>query len=170
MSENNKRAVIYTRVSTKEQGDSGLSLSKQEDQCRMWCEGKGYTIVDVQSDVLTGSNLERPGLQNLLFKAQNHEFDILVSTKLDRISRRLLDFLTLLETFEKESLSIAAVLDPYDDSTPTGRLIRGILLLFAEFERDNGRERTQLAMDKKAEKGEVRGGVPQLGYDKKDKH
>jgi site-specific DNA recombinase len=164
------RAVIYCRVSTRNQGESGLSLDHQLNRCRSYCKAQDWQIIEEYSDVASGKDLDRPEMQRLLLSANKNEFDVVVSLKLDRLSRVPLDFYTLFEDLGEIDVGLAVVEDNIDTTTAVGRMLVGILLQFAAFEREIGMERTQAAMDQIASEGRPGGGVPPLGYDRVDKH
>ena len=165
-----KKAVIYCRVSTRNQGESGLSLDHQLNRCRSYCEAQDWQIVKEYSDVASAKDLERPEMQRLLLSANKNEFDVVVSLKLDRLSRVPRDFYNLFEDLGEIDVGLAVVEDNIDTTTAVGRMLVGILLQFAAFEREIGIERTQAAMDQIASEGRPGGGVPPLGYDRVDKH
>ena len=165
-----KRAVIYCRVSTRNQGESGLSLDLQMNRCRSYCEAQGWQIVKEYSDVASAKDLLRPEMQKLLLSANKKEFDVVVSLKLDRLSRVPRDFYNLFEDLGEIDVGLAVVEDNIDTTNAVGRMLVGMLLQFAAFEREIGIERTQAAMDQIASEGRPGGGVPPLGYDRVDKH
>jgi site-specific DNA recombinase len=165
-----KRAVIYCRVSTRNQGESGLSLDLQMNRCRSYCEAQGWQIVKEYSDVASAKDLLRPEMQKLLLSANKNEFDVVVSLKLDRISRVPRDFYGLFDDLGEIGVGLAVVEDNIDTTTAVGRMLVGILLQFAAFEREIGIERSQAAGDQRASEGRPGGGVPPLGYDRVEKH
>jgi len=84
-----KRAAIYSRVSTKKQGDHGTSLGTQEAESREYAKRQGYQIIEslvVQEDH-TGTTLDRPGLARLIAAAESGQFDVLIAYSTDRMFR-----------------------------------------------------------------------------------
>lgn len=81
-------AVIYLRVSTREQGDSKLGLEAQEEQCRRACEQLGLTVIDVFTEVCTGTKapLNRPKFKQARDRAKDVRGKLVIA-KLDRLSR-----------------------------------------------------------------------------------
>ncbi|MBL1208155.1 MAG: recombinase family protein, partial [Calditrichaeota bacterium] len=168
--EKSKQTVaIYCRVSTQEQGDSGLSLSHQEKRCNNFCIAKDWDIYKSYIEVASAGKLNRPELNSLLNDASDSKFDIVVALRLDRVSRVPRDFYNLAESLDKYNISISTVDNDVDTTTVQGRMLLGVLLQFAAFEREINSERTRAAIHQKALKGEHRGGMPVLGYDLKDK-
>ena len=125
----------YARVSTKLQEREGNSLEAQEQQLK----AAGARIVFSES--FTGATLDRPQLNEL--RKALEAGDTLMITKLDRLARSASQGITFIEDLLSHGISVHVLNMGLMDSTPTGRLIRSILLAFAEFERDMIVERTQ---------------------------
>jgi len=163
-------AAIYCRVSTYEQGKGDFSsLDSQEKMLRQYCETKSYAIYEVYRDTESGTTLERKFLQNLLVDATARKFNVLVVTKLDRISRNVKDFLDLDETLNKLGIDIIVTTQNIDTTTPQGAMMRTIMVAFAQFERDMIAERTREKLYNQAKSGYWGGGHVLLGYDAIDK-
>lgn len=144
------RLIGYTRVSTKQQ-DSTLQVSALE-QC-------GVERRDIFSDVITGSRpaVERPQMRNLLAYAQPG--DIVVVWRLDRLGRSLPDLLKTVDVLTRRDVGLRSVVDGIDSSTPTGRLMIGLLGTLADYERELIAERVQAGVDA-ARAGGTRFGRP----------
>ncbi len=124
----------YARVSTKGQAKEGNSLEAQAAALKAAGAEKVY------SDVMTGARADRPGLTALL--AAVEPGDTLMVTKLDRIARSGQAGAALFEDLLSRGVAVHILnLGKMDDS-PTGKLIRNVMLCFAEFERDLIAERT----------------------------
>ena len=163
-------AAIYCRVSTYEQGKGDFSsLDSQEQMLRQYCEAKGYVVYDVYRDTESGTTLEREFLQHLLVDATARKFNVLVVTKFDRISRNVKDFLDLDETLNKLGIDIIVTTQNLDTTNPQGKMMRTILVAFAQFERDMIAERTREKLYNQAKSGYWGGGHVPLGYDVVDK-
>ena len=89
--------------------------------------------------------------------------------KIDRLTRSPKDFYQLIELFEKYKVSFISITERFDTSTPTGRLLRNIMLTFAQFERELASERTKDKLLERAKKGMWNGGNVPFGYKKKNK-
>lgn len=125
----------YARVSTKYQEKDGNSLDAQEQLLR----DAGARIVYRESH--TGATLERP-----IFKELHQALeagDTLMITKLDRLARSASQGIALIDDLLSHGIKVHVLNMGLMDNTPTGKLIRNILLAFAEFERDMIIERTQ---------------------------
>jgi site-specific DNA recombinase len=164
-----KTAAIYCRVSTRSQGETGLSLDHQETKCREYCSSHSWEIVNVYTEVASAKDLERPQVQQLLNDAKSNKFDVVVGLKLDRLSRVPKDFYNLFEDLSDMDVDLVVVEDQIDTTNAVGRMLMGILLQFAAFERELGIERTRAAMRELALQGKPGGGYPPIGYDRVNK-
>ena len=125
----------YARVSTKGQAKDGNSLEAQEIALR----SAGAT--EVYADAFTGTKTHRPELDKLINVMQSG--DTMVVTKLDRIARSATQGIELIQLLLDRGIVVHVLNMGLMDNTPTGKLIRNIMLAFAEFERDMIVERTQ---------------------------
>lgn len=148
----------YCRVSTQGQAKDGNSLEAQE---KLLQENGAE---EIYSDAFTGTKSHRPELDKLLDKLQPG--DKLVITKLDRIARSASQGIELIQTLLDNSITVHVLNMGLMNNTPTGRLIRNIMLAFAEFERDMIIERTQEGKAIAKKQPGFREGRPRL-YSKK---
>ena len=155
------RAVIYTRVSSESQEDN-TSLDDQEARAKAYIISQGWKYSGSYSDVASGKNLDRPGLNNLISNLK--KIDYVIVLKLDRLSRKLLDILNLVyESFDTHKVAVVSVTEPFNTSTPQGRLLLNMLGSFAEYERELIKERVMAGKKAKALAGGYIGGSPKLG-------
>ena len=117
----------------------------------------------------SGDKFKRPKLQEMLFDVKNGEIDVVVTIKMDRISRSVRDFHEILTILEDNDVSLVSVTQGFDTSTPAGKLLRNILIDFAQFERDMISERTKEKRLARAKKGLWNGGIPPFGYKTENK-
>ena len=165
-----KRAVIYCRVSTAMQGAADYSsLEAQEDQLKAFCKGKDWVVIDIFKDMKSGGTLERDELNNLLSEAEKGKYDVIVVTKIDRLSRSLMDFKNITKRFNDLGLDFVSATQSIDTTTSGGRFMQDIFVAFAEFERNIIAERTRESMYQRAKQGHWNGGYVILGYDVKNK-
>src|SRR5262249_51761416 len=113
----------------------------------------------------TGGNLDRPALQRLLADLVAGQVDCVLVYKVDRLSRSLLDFAKIMETFEGHQVAFVSVTQMFNTATSMGRLVLNVLLSFAQFEREIIAERTRDKIAAARRKGKWVGGLPLLGYD-----
>ena len=135
----------YARVSTKGQARDGNSLEAQTAALRE------AGAEEIYYDSFTGKKIDRPEfdkLRNRLLPG-----DKLMVTKLDRFARSAADGIRLIESLIDKGVTVHVLNIGIMDNTPTGKLIRNIMLSFAEFERDMIVERTQEGKAIAREKG-----------------
>ncbi|HKX91183.1 MAG TPA: recombinase family protein [Sphingomicrobium sp.] len=113
----------------------------------------------------SGASLDRPALRELIFDIENGLVEILVVYKLDRISRTLLNFVRLMDFFERYGVIFVAITQNFDTSDSMGRLIRNVLLTFAQFEREIASDRMRDKRMVMKQNGLWVGGDAPLGYD-----
>ena len=163
---------IYPRVSGHEQEDN-YSIPEQIDRMKKYCEAKGWIVYKIYTDSgYTGSNMDRPGLQDMIRDVKAGKLDMVLVYKLDRLSRSQKDTLYLIEdVFDKHDVGFASMTENFDTSTPFGKAILGVLAVFAQLEREKIKERTMMGKDSRAQEGKWHGGstVP-IGYDYVDDH
>ena len=165
------RCAIYTRKSTEEGLDQDFnSLDAQREAGEAYIHSQahaGWTALPARYDDggFSGSNLDRPALQRLLADIEAGHIDCVLTHRVDRLSRSLLDFARLMETFEKYHVAFVSVTQHFNSGTSMGRLVLNVLLSFAQFERELIAERTRDKMAAARRKGKWSGGLPILGYD-----
>lgn len=152
----------YCRVSTQMQAKDGNSLEAQEQLL------KENGAEEIYSDAFTGTKAHRPELDKLLAVLQPG--DKLVVTKLDRIDRSASQGIELIQTLLDKGITVHVLNMGLMDNTPTGKLIRNIMLAFAEFERDMIIERTQEGKAIAKRQPDFREGRPRLYSRKQIQH
>jgi len=161
-------AAIYTRVSTWEQAERGLSLDAQAARCRAYCDKRGWDVVDVLVEQGVSGAVplgERPAGGSLLDQVASGEVpDRVVVARLDRLCRDTRDFLQLVDAFGEAGAGIVALDLGVDVATPEGRLFHTLVVSFAEYERGILMRRTQSGMDRAKALGK-HCGAPPYGYD-----
>jgi len=155
-------AALYLRVSTDEQATTGLSLAVQEERCRARAVEDGCAEVTVFRDEgFSGKSLRRPALEALLAKLS--EYEAVYVWRLDRLSRKLLDQITLATDFVGQGIRLVSVTEDIDYSTPEGRLHLHLLGSIAEYEVEQLRVRVDAAHRHRLEQGGFLG-KPPFGY------
>ena len=152
----------YCRVSTQTQAKDGNSLEAQEQLL------KENGAEEIYSDAFTGTKAHRPELDKLLAVLQAG--DKLVITKLDRIARSASQGIELIQSLLDKGITVHVLNMGLLDNTPTGKLIRNIMLAFAEFERDMIIERTQEGKAIARRQPDFREGRPRLYSRKQIQH
>lgn len=156
------RCAIYTRVSTDNQVEVEFnSCEAQEEKINSFIKSQeNMEIFKLYSDAgSTGANINRPALTDMLNDIKQNKINLVISYKIDRLTRSPKDFYQLIELFEKHGVDFISVTERFDTSTPSGRLLRNIMLTFAQFERELASERTRDKMLQRAQKGMWSGGL-----------
>jgi site-specific DNA recombinase len=159
------RAALYCRVSTDEQAEK-FGLSSQLHELRAFATEHGYTVphgAEYLDDGYSGVELERPALARLREAARAHTVDVVLVHDTDRLSRRLVHQLVLIEEFEKAGVRVEYKTTPRED-TPEGQLLLNVKGAVAEYERLKIRERTMRGKREKARRGLVPSGPTPFGY------
>jgi DNA invertase Pin-like site-specific DNA recombinase len=165
-----RRCAVYTRKST----DEGLekefnSLDAQRESCEAYIasqRSEGWVLVHDRYDDggVSGGTLERPALKRLLADIEAGLIDVIVCYKLDRLSRSLMDFAQLVQTFDANEVTFVAVTQSFNTTTSMGRLTLNILLSFAQYERELIGERVRDKVAASRARGMWMGGPVPLGY------
>jgi site-specific DNA recombinase len=169
------RCAIYTRKSTEEGLEQEFNTLDAQRECgEAYIKSQaaeGWTCLPDRYDDggFTGGNMDRPALKRLLADIEAGRIDAVVVYKVDRLSRSLLDFGRMMETFEKHQVSFVSVTQQINSATSMGRLMLNVLLSFAQFEREIIGERTRDKIAAARCKGKWSGGHQILGYDAEGK-
>ena len=149
------KVAIYVRVSTTNQAEEGYSIEEQKDKLEAYCKIKDWAVYKVYTDGgFSGSNTDRPALEQLIKDAKKKLFDTVLVYKLDRLSRSQKDTLYLIEdVFLENKIDFISLLENFDTSTPFGKAMVGILSVFAQLEREQIKERMQLGKLGRAKSG-----------------
>jgi site-specific DNA recombinase len=162
--------VLYSRVSTSDQSERGVSLDSQEAKLRAFAQLHEFYVVDSIVDAgESAKSLDRPGLQCALGLLRNNEADGLIVAKLDRLTRSISDLQYLIDNYfcEKANKELFSVADSIDTRSAGGRLVLNMLSSLSQWERESVSERTREALRHKIASGQ-RCGKLRFGYDLAD--
>ncbi len=142
---------------------SGAGLEAQRDSILRECQRRGWELVDVIEDQgYSAKDLKRPGVQIALDALRSGRADALVVSKLDRLSRSMLDFSGIMALASKQSWSLVALDCAVDTTTPAGEAMANVMATFAQFERRLISQRTKEALAVKKAQGVRLGRPPAL--------
>ena len=158
-----RRCVLYVRLSvTKEES---VSITRQLQSCRRYAEARGWEVVGEFIDDGVSATANRPedrkGWAALLAVS---EFDAVIIWKVDRLARRVLDFLHADEALQARGAGLVAVEDPIDMTSPQGRAFAVMLAVFGEMEAEAIRARVRAARLQLLRDGPWAGGGIPYGY------
>ena len=161
-----KTAIGYVRVSTQEQATEGVSLDAQRDRIRAYCKLHAIRLIDIKADEgISGSTLNRQGLQAALEMIRRGRGNTLIVAKLDRLSRSLKDVCTLVEElFRDERYHLLSLCGMVNTHSAAGRMVLMNLANFSQYEREMTSERTRAAFQYMKAQG-VRLGPAPYGYE-----
>ena len=147
------QAVLYVRVSSKEQQEEGFSIPAQIKLLRAYGHSEGVRVVQEFQDVETAKRAGRPGfLEMVAFLKETADCRIVLVEKADRLYRNIKDWVTL----DEMDLEIHFVKDNYilsRDSRSSEKFLHGIKVLMAKNYIDNLSEEVRKGMREKAEQG-----------------
>lgn len=160
-----KSALVYCRVSTKNQAKEGYSLEAQEKICSKFAREKGYQIAEVYRDEgKSATKIMRPALQEMLTRCQQDKsVGAVFVQETDRLARNTKDHLTIRAILKKAGVELISVAQPMLEDNPEGNMIDTILASVNQFQSDLGSRKTKKGMQERFEQGWLPGWAP-LGY------
>ena len=144
--------IGYARVSTISQ-----TLEQQTEVLTAAGAGKVF------HDVMSGARDDRPGFAECLEYLRDG--DTLVVWRLDRLGRNMRSIVNTLHELTERGVTVRSLHDGVDTSTSTGRMVAGILMSIAEYERELVRERTALKLEHAKKSGRKFGRPAKLNAD-----
>jgi DNA invertase Pin-like site-specific DNA recombinase len=163
-----RRAALYVRVST---ADRGQTIENQLQPLQEAARRLGWTVVAIYRDEgISGckGRDRRPGLDALLKGVARREFDIVAAWSVCRLGRSLPDLISLLGELQARDIYLYLHQQALDTSTPSGRMLFGMLSVFSEFERAMIRDRVMAGLDRARSSGK-RLGRPPMSASKTDR-
>jgi DNA invertase Pin-like site-specific DNA recombinase len=147
---NTTKVALYARVSTSDKGqDPELQLRELREHCRL----RGWDVYAEYVDHVSGTKESRPQLNKLMEDAKRRRFKAVLVWKFDRFARSISHLLRALGEFKALGIDFISLTQAVDTSTPAGKMLFGIVGLFAEFEHDLISERVIAGMRNARSKG-----------------
>lgn len=161
------KIAIYSRKS-KFTG-KGESIGNQIQLCREYIashfpDARDEEIFVYEDEGFSAKNLDRPQFRAMMKSARKSPFDCIVVYRLDRISRNVGDFASLIEELNGMHTAFICIKEQFDTSTSMGRAMMNIAAVFAQLERETIAERIRDNLILLARTGRWLGGVTPLGY------
>ena len=147
-----KTIAIYSRVSSKSQDTAAQDLDLKAYAERQSQPVKWY------SDTATGTNMDRPGFQQMLAAVNRGEVEAVVIWRMDRLGRTAVGLVKLFDELRAAKVNLVSLRDSFDLSTPGGRLQANILASVAAYETEVRRERQQAGIAAAKAAGRTWGG------------
>ena len=165
MTETQKKATGYIRVSTTAQAQHGESPQTQQDEITRYCESHGLKLTETFTDLgVSGRKQDRPGLKALLDGARRKEFNIVIVSRMTRFGRSAKDLLNNLGVLDDNHIKFVSLKENLDTSTPAGRLLQTVLAGIAEFESEVIKSQMLENRHIRAKRGDIIIGKPPFGY------
>lgn len=153
-------AAIYARQSI-DKADS-ISIETQIELCKAMAE---YEDIRIYSDKgYSGSNTKRPQFQQMMSDIRAGIINKVYVYKLDRISRSLSDFMNMMDEFIRYNCEFSSRSESFDTTTPFGRAMLQICMVFAQLERENTIQRVKDAYSARSKEGFYMGGRIPYGF------
>lgn len=160
-----KRAVIYCRVSTKEQVDEGGSLATQEKICKDYAIKNGYTVAEIfieeGESAKTAKRTQLRKMQDFCTSKKNRISAVIVY-KVDRLARNIDDYRQIRLGLTSHGIDIKSTSEYFED-TPAGRFMENIIANVAQFDNDVRTERSVNGMKDAIREGRFTWYAP-IGY------
>lgn len=146
-----KTVAAYVRVST-----FGQNQESQVKELETYCAAHGMKPVFF-IDKATGTNLQRPAFEKLEAAIFDGQFDTVVIYKIDRLSRSLLDGITVLSSWLNKGIRLVSTSQRFDFNGAVGKMMASLLLSVAEMENETRRERQAIGIENAKAKGVYKG-------------
>lgn len=157
--------ALYARKSIER--ENSISCETQLEYCKAMIkpDERKEKILTFIDNGCSGGNTDRDGFQSMMRKIEQGKIKKVFVYRLDRISRSLADFVSILNTFKAYGVEFVSTQEAFDTGSPYGELIVKILAVFAEFERQSIIQRVTQAYDHRSKMGFYMGGRKPYGFD-----
>lgn len=154
--------AIYVRQSIDKK--DSLSIESQIDICKKEIDNNDFKVYNDKG--FSGKNTNRPEFKKMIQDIKNGLITKMVCYRLDRVSRNLLDFANIMEYFEKYDIKFVSCTEKFDTSTPIGKAMLSIIMVFAQLERETIQARVKGNYYARGAKGFYMGGRAPFGLKK----
>ena len=152
--------AIYTRQSV-DRIDS-ISVESQAEFCKR--EAMGENIKIYTDKGYSGKNTDRPAFQEMMADIRAGKIQRVIVYRLDRISRSVLDFASVVDVFQKHNVDFVSTMEKFDTGTPIGKAMLMIVMIFAQLERETIQQRVLDAYSSRSKRGFYMGGKIPYGF------
>lgn len=152
--------AIYARQSVDKK--DSISIEGQIDFCKKEISDENYKVYSDKG--FSGKDINRPAFERMMNDIENGKFEKVVVYRLDRISRSLLDFANVIDRFQNNNVEFISCTEKFDTSSPMGRAMLNIIMVFAQLERETIQQRIKDNYYLRAKKGYFLGGAVPYGF------
>lgn len=153
--------AIYARQSIDKK--DSISIETQIEMCKKEIHNnENFKVYEDKG--FSGKNISRPAFKKLMLHVEKGKISKLIVYRLDRISRSITDFSNIIDILEKNKVSFTSANEKFDTSTPTGRAMLYIIMIFAQLERETIAERIKDNYYSRGKTGVWLGGPAPFGY------
>lgn len=156
------KIAIYARKSVFR--EDSISIESQIEQCEYEARGEEYLIY--KDNGFSGKDTDRPDFQRMMTDIRAGLINKVIVYRLDRVSRSVLDFSEMMEVFQKYNVAFVSATEHFDTSSPMGRAMLNICIVFAQLERETIQQRVVDAYASRSKRGFYMGGKIPYGYKK----
>ena len=166
-----KNAIIYTRVSTKEQADTNTSLETQKKYCETYAKTNGYNIIAYFGGTHESAKSDdRAEFKRMLkFAKQSGTVGCIIVYSYDRFSRTGSSAAQITSELQIHGIQVKAVTQEVDTKTPAGKFQQNLFYMFSQFDNELRRDKTTTAMSELLRKGYWLW-TPAFGYENTNKY
>jgi DNA invertase Pin-like site-specific DNA recombinase len=138
------KVALYCRVSTRDQNPENQILELKD-----YAKRNNFEIYNIYTDKISGAKMSRPKLNELLVDARRHKFKAVIIWKVDRLGRSTIHMTQIVQELNNLGIELIITTLGVDTRTPSGKLVLGVLMQIAEFERELIRERINLGLERR---------------------
>lgn len=153
--------AIYTRQSVDKK--DSISIETQIEFCKREVFDNEYKVY--QDKGFSGGNIDRPDFKQLMNDIEKGLITKVIVYRLDRMSRSILNFSSMMQIFNEHNVEFVSCNEKLDTTTPGGRMVVNILVVFAQYERESTQQRIKDNYYERAKRGVFLGGNTPFGYD-----
>lgn len=155
-----RKDALYARQSIDKK--DSISIESQLEYCSYEAHGNPY--MSYSDKGFSGKDTQRPDFERMMDDVRSDRIKRVIVYKLDRISRSILDFATMIEVFQEHDVEFVSATEKFDTSTPIGRAMLNICIVFAQLERETICRRCFDAYHSRCRKGYHMSGVAPYGF------
>lgn len=156
--------AIYVRQSLDKK--DSISIETQVDFCKKEFDSSSETFKVYEDKGFSGKNTNRPSFNNMVQDIKAGVISRVIVYKLDRISRSTLDFANIMDIYKRHNVEFTSCTEKFDTSTPIGKAMLQIIMVFAELERETIQQRVTHNYYERGKRGFFLGGTIPYGYKK----